>query len=180
MRHGICLETGAKGFLGSEIVRQIVAAHLPVRATDKNPESKTPAMDYRPADILELSSTDSLFSDVTHVIHVAGLAHIFNKTQAVVAPFNAVNEQGTANMCRVAAKAGVGHFLLISSVSVYGPSTQGMYDENAPYLPVGFKRRASTKHNNVQSKLRKNLECHSRFYVWRHYMEETIRVMWHG
>ena len=82
MRKDICLITGSNGFLGSEIVRQAVAAHLPVRATDKNAESITPDVDYRPADILELSSLDHLFRDVTQVIHVAGLAHIFNKTSS--------------------------------------------------------------------------------------------------
>jgi len=45
-----------------------------------------------------------------------------------------VNEIGTAN---VAAVAGVGHLILISSVSVYGPYTQGVYDENTPCNPVG-------------------------------------------
>ena len=137
MRKDICLITGSNGFLGSEIVRQAVAAHLPVRATGENAESITPDVDYRPADILELSSLDHLFRDVTQVIHVAGLAHIFNKTQANIAPFMRVNEQGTTNVCQVAAKAGVGHLILISSVSVYGPYTQGMYSEDAPCLPEG-------------------------------------------
>ena len=48
-----------------------------------------------------------------------------------------VNEQGTTNVCQVASKAGVGHLILISSVSVYGPYTQGMYSEDAPCLPEG-------------------------------------------
>ena len=48
-----------------------------------------------------------------------------------------VNEIGTANVAPVAAAAGVGHFILISSVSVYGPYTQGMYDENTPCNPIG-------------------------------------------
>ncbi len=131
------LINGANGFLGSEIVRQAIANNLPVRATDKQSVSKTPDVDYRPADILELSSLGLVFRDVAQVVHVAGLAHIFNKTQAVNAPFKAINEQGTANVCQLAAKAGVGHFTLISSVSVYGPYTQGMYAENAPCFPEG-------------------------------------------
>ena len=131
------LITGAKGFLGSEIVRQAVAAQLPVRATDKYAGSITPDVDHRPADILDLSSLNSVFRDVSLVIHAAGLAHIFDKTQAVTAPFKAINEQGTANVARAAAEAGVRHFILISSVSVYGPFTQGVYDESAPCRPEG-------------------------------------------
>jgi nucleoside-diphosphate-sugar epimerase len=131
------LVTGAKGFLGSEIVRQAVASQLPVRATDKYAKSMVPDVDYHSADILDLSSLNSVSRGVTHVIHAAGLAHIFDKTQAVVAPFKAINEQGTANVARVAAEACVSHFVLISSVSVYGPFTQSVYDESAPCRPEG-------------------------------------------
>jgi nucleoside-diphosphate-sugar epimerase len=137
MSKRICLITGARGFLGSEIVRQAQAAHLSVRGTDKNAESAIPDLDYRLADILELSSLYPLFHDVTQVIHVAGLAHIFKKNQVHMAPFKAINEEGTANVCQVAAKTGVEHFILISSVSVYGPSTHGVYDEKAPCSPEG-------------------------------------------
>jgi len=137
MSNVVCLITGAKGFLGSEIVRQAIAAHLAVRATDKYTGSITPDVDYRPADILDLSSLNSIFRDVSLVVHVAGLAHVFDKTKVVIAPFKAINEQGTANVARVAAEAGVRHFILISSVSVYGPFTQGVYDESAPCRPEG-------------------------------------------
>ncbi len=131
------LVTGANGFLGSEIVRQAIAAQLLVRATDKRAESITPAVDYRPADILDLSRLKSVLCDVSFVIHAAGLAHIFDRTQAVTAPFKEINEQGTANVARAAAEAGVRHFILISSVSVYGPFTQGVYDESALCRPEG-------------------------------------------
>ncbi len=131
------LVTGAKGFLGSEIVRQAVSAQLVMRATDRHAESITPDVDYRPADILDLSSLNSVFRDVSIVVHAAGLAHIFDKSQALTAPFKAINEQGTANVARAAAAAGVRHFILISSVSVYGPFTHGTYDESAPCRPEG-------------------------------------------
>ncbi|MBE3120300.1 MAG: NAD-dependent epimerase/dehydratase family protein [Candidatus Atribacteria bacterium] len=127
------LVTGANGFLGSEIVRQVVATRLAVRVTDKYAGSMTADLDYRPADILDLSSLNSLFRDVTQVIHVASLSHIFNKTQAVVAPFKAINEQGTANVARAAAIAGVRHFILISSVSAYGGSRNGGAEDSGCY-----------------------------------------------
>ena len=131
------LVTGAKGFLGSEIVRHAVAAHLAVRATDKYTEHITLDADYRPADILDLSSLKPIFRDVSLVIHVAGLAHVFDKAKADIAPFKAINEQGTANVAHAAAEAGVRHFILISSVSVYGPFTQGVNDESTPCRPEG-------------------------------------------
>ena len=71
------------------------------------------------------------------MIHVAGLAHIFSLDVNSAEKFRQVNEIGTANVVAAAVEAGVGHLILISSVSVYGPYTQGIYDENTPCNPVG-------------------------------------------
>ena len=51
--------------------------------------------------------------------------------------FHQINEIGTENVAKVAARAGVEHLILISSVSVYGPYTLGLYDEDTPCHPVG-------------------------------------------
>jgi nucleoside-diphosphate-sugar epimerase len=49
----------------------------------------------------------------------------------------AVNADGTANMMRAAAKCGVKKFVLLSSVSVYGPHGTDVVDEDFPCRPVG-------------------------------------------
>lgn len=129
--------TGANGFLGSEIVRAAAAAGLTVRATDRQAESSLPNMDYRPADILEPLSLRPVVQGVTCVIHAAGLAHIFDQNSTEHAPFREINEIGTANVAQAAADGGARYFVLISSVSVYGPFTRGVYDESAPCRPEG-------------------------------------------
>jgi nucleoside-diphosphate-sugar epimerase len=131
------LVTGACGFLGSEIVRQAMAAGITVSATDRIESPPRPVPGYRPADILHPSTLQPLMAGVDCVIHAAGLAHIFKKGQTKTAPFKAINEVGTANVVRVAVEAGVRHFVLVSSVSVYGQLPPSCCVEDAPCLPEG-------------------------------------------
>lgn len=137
MNGAVCLITGANGFLGAEIVRQLAGTRLQIRATDKQAMSVFPDIDYRPADIFEPKNLLSIMQGADCIVHAAGLAHIFAKDKTASAPFKEINEIGTANVARSAAKSGVKHFILISSVAVYGPFTQGVHDENAPCHPQG-------------------------------------------
>lgn len=129
------LVTGANGFLGTEIVRQAVAAGLLVRTTDRNEDPPVPHAVHHQADILDRNSLISVLSDVDTVIHAAGLAHVFDRSEAKSA-FYAVNGQGTANVASAASIAGVRHFILISSVSVYGDGALGA-TEDTICRPVG-------------------------------------------
>jgi len=141
------LITGASGFLGSEIVRQALAANLPVVTTDKLPKAVTSDLNIYPADILNPASLKPIFRGVSGVIHSAGLAHIFNKSNAASAPFKLVNEIGTANSVRAAADAGVRHFVLISSVSVYGGSRNGGAEDSGCWPQGPY---AESKYNAEQ------------------------------
>jgi nucleoside-diphosphate-sugar epimerase len=125
--------TGANGFLGSEILRQAVAERFSARATDKDPEAPIANVDYLPVDILDLPKLNSVFRGMNNVIHAAGLAHIFGKTKAAKARFRLANEIGTANSVQAAADSGSRHFVLISSVSVYGGSRNGGAEDSGCY-----------------------------------------------
>ena len=131
------LVTGANGFLGRAILSQLQAAGISVRATDLGAVGGASDIVYRKADIARSEELKPVLENVTTVIHVAGLAHIFSPDANSAEKFRQINEIGTANMAAAAAAAGVGHLIVISSVSVYGPYTQGIYDENTPCNPVG-------------------------------------------
>lgn len=139
------LVTGSNGFLGSAVVNQLLNANILVRTTGIEATPLRAKVDYIPADITRLEQIKPLLKGISTVMHIAGLAHIFSPDDNRVEKFRQINEIGTANMASAASEAGVKHFILISSVSVYGSYTQGVYDEKNPCNPVGAY--ALSKHN---------------------------------
>ena len=75
------------------------------------------------------------FGKTDILIHTAGLAHQFGRVEKV--KFRNVNAQGTENICRLAKEIGVEHFILISSVAVYGASDDKEIDESVVCNPKG-------------------------------------------
>jgi nucleoside-diphosphate-sugar epimerase len=130
------LVTGSGGFLGSAIVAEASLTGLPIVTTDRFTSAKVPGVPFTSANILDLNSLPELFKGVDCVCHVAGLAHIFNKSEALTAPFHPVNVTGTDNVARVAVLAGVNHFIFVSSVSVYGGEAHDK-NENSACQPKG-------------------------------------------
>lgn len=131
------LVTGANGFLGSEVLRQLLEAGLSVRATGIEKDSLHDGVEYHQADILEPQQLGRVVENVSTVIHTAGLAHVFKSSTTLDRDFQQINEVGTANIISAAADSGVKHFVLVSTVSVYGPFTKGKYDETTPCNPIG-------------------------------------------
>jgi nucleoside-diphosphate-sugar epimerase len=137
MRGETVLVTGANGFLGQAILAELQSAECSVCGTDLGAGNHVPALEYYKADITKVGNLRPVLEKKNIVIHVAGLAHVFFPYTNSVDRFRRVNEFGTVNAVNAAVAAGVKHFILISSVSVYGPYTHGVYDENTPYNPVG-------------------------------------------
>ena len=129
------LITGAAGFLGRRVVRCAQAAGVQVRATDRQRDGFPENLDFRPADIRVPETLRGLFEGIDCVMHVAGLAHVFDKSRAAAAPFHEVNALGAECVARAAAKAGVAAMVLVSSVSVYGRHKQPLVDETFPCDP---------------------------------------------
>ncbi len=109
------LVTGAAGFLGREVVRQLRASGRYVRAVTRNEldaQHREVGVDYVVADLAEAVSTD-LLEDIDAVVHLAA------ETAGEKALHQRNTLDATAKLAAAAATAGVPSFINTSSIAVH-------------------------------------------------------------
>lgn len=116
------LVTGATGFLGSAIAQKCSLAGHTVVSVGRQVQPKQPLPNYRRVDLCEPATLAPALQGIDCVVHAAGHAHQFGSVGDDPTPFMSVNVDGTIALLRAAVDAGVHHFVLLSSVSVYGSS----------------------------------------------------------
>jgi len=148
------LVTGGAGFIGSEVVRQLVSAGRPVVVVDNltyagsmtNLESvaSAPNFAFVRADIRDADAMQRVFAEygVTEVIHLAAESHVDRSIDNGM-PFIQTNVIGTANLLEAARGAwsqssGTRHrFTHVSTDEVYGDlsATDPAFSEHSAYRP---------------------------------------------
>ena len=122
----LVLVTGATGFLGSRVVRQLQAHGHDVRCLVHTPgrERLFPerTVDVHYGSVLDLNALSELLYDVGGVIHLVATIRQFKGTT-----YDLVNRQGVANMVAAARNHGVKHFIQVSATGATG-------DPAYPYL----------------------------------------------
>lgn len=134
------LVTGADGFVGKAICEYLSAENYEIFKLDSPRKIfvKNSKHIYQ-ADISEKRELEKIDfpQKIDVLIHCAGLAHQFGET--AYEDFEKINVTGAANICDLAVRLRVGHFIQISSISVYGSNeSKKSITENIVCKPTGF------------------------------------------
>lgn len=138
------LVTGSSGFVGNSLVIELrnntnYEIYGLVGNRNKNGIDSQKAL--KKVFQCDISDSETLkkaeeLKKINILVHTAGLAHQFGRVKKD--NFWDVNVRGTENICRLAQKIEVEHFILISSVAVYGDYAGREIDETFICNPQGF------------------------------------------
>ena len=120
------LLTGATGFIGQALLNELLGKEHEVIAVKRKLATGRAGgdSDFLVADISANNDWLPALQGVEAVIHAAARAHVMNDTVTdPLAEFRKVNVEGTLNLARQAAAAGVKRFIFISSIKVNGEAT---------------------------------------------------------
>ncbi len=119
------LLTGASGFVGAEVLRVAQSRGIPIRPVFRSKEFISELGTVAISSLTSDTNWRVAVSNVDVVIHCAARVHIMDDQEAdPLKAFREVNVQGTLNLARQSAEAGVKRFIFISSVKVNGEGTQ--------------------------------------------------------
>lgn len=148
LQDGRYLVTGANGFIGSALMTHLQDRDVPVLGTVRAGSADLGLVEADP--LGPEMQWSELLQGVDVIIHTAGLAHVLDASIDVVAQFERVNVQGTAELARQAAAAGVRRFVFLSSIGVNGAETvDGPFTEEREPRPEADYARSKLKAEQV-------------------------------
>lgn len=118
------LVTGANGFLGRALCAGLIKQGLTVAATVREKANIEGCIPVEIGNINNATDWKFALLDVGVVVHLAARVHVMqDKAANPLDEFRKVNVDGTLNLARQAAEAGVKRFIFVSSVKVNGEHT---------------------------------------------------------
>ena len=128
--------TGASGYVGANLVRQLIARGRPVRALVHSSLGELEGLDIETAqvDVREPETLPPALEGVDVVYHLAAIISITGDRGGLVP---AVNVDGVGNVAQAALDAGVKRFVHFSSVHAFDLTARGRpIDEDSPRPPA--------------------------------------------
>ena len=141
--------TGASGFIGTSLVKQLLAAGHRVRGMSRKVPAfppgfkgakeelwEHPNFEYFQGDISDLNSLRAGIEKCDYVIHLAGYAKNYSKDRSL---FYKVNVDGMKNVFIAAKENGVKKIVWTSSIVTFGPTKKGeIADESSSRITDKF------------------------------------------
>lgn len=159
------LVTGGAGFIGSNLVRALLAAGEDVRVLDNFSTGSRANLEGLPVEIVEgeLRSYERVHNAVRGVDVVFHLGALGSVPRSVQDPLTstAVNVEGTLNVLLAARDEGVQRVVFSSSTSVYGTSRERPTSESSPLDPIspyGVAKLAAEKYCVAFSRVYESFE----------------------
>lgn len=123
------LATGATGFVGKAVVQRLLAEdesqRVAVAVRREDPKLSARVLQHVTGDLESTTDWSAALGGISAVVHCAARVHVMADTATnPLDEFRRVNVQGTLNLVRQAAAAGVQRFVFISSIKVNGEVTQ--------------------------------------------------------
>ncbi len=134
------LVTGADGFLGNNIVRELLAREFEVNAFVQN-NSPVTTLDNLPVnkiygDILNPSEVEAAANGCDYIIHAAANTSIWPQRAEII---RKVNYDGTLNVINAALKTKVKRLVAIGTATSFGHGTlDNPGDENSPFKSAKY------------------------------------------
>lgn len=138
----VYLVTGGAGFIGSNIVEELVKQGAQVRVVDnfatgkpENLEALKSRIDFREVDICDLPGLKSALRDADYVLHEAAIPSV---PRSVIDPVTSHNADltGTLHVLWAAKESGVKRVVYAASSSAYGESPELPKREEMPAKPI--------------------------------------------
>lgn len=143
------LVTGGAGFIGSNIVAELLRGNHKVRVIDNfssgRMENIAPFMnriELIDGDIRDFWTVREAVKDIDYVLHQAALPSVIRSVRNPLTS-NEVNINGTLHLLEASRQAGVKKFVLASSSSVYGESE--ILPKHEEMVPAPLSPYANTK-----------------------------------
>ena len=138
--------TGATGFIGKSLVFELLQQNFNVSIAVRQKTNLFPCKvkQFVVGDFGDNPDFSASLAKVDCVIHLAGKAHVVDKTRAsVLDEFRLINTDLTLNLARQAATAGVKRFIFLSSIRVDGNQNSKPFlesDASNPQEPYAISK----------------------------------------
>lgn len=132
------LVTGGSGFVGSALLKRLLRDGFEARATARSSlPAELKGAQYHPIrDMTAATDWSGILNGVHAVVHCAARVHVMqDEATDPLQAYREVNVNGTLNLARQAAQAGVSRFVFVSSIKVNGETTQPGHPFTADDLP---------------------------------------------